>query len=44
MADWAGFLLAILIILSIIIIVIAKVQGDRFVDVLQQILEFMKGE
>lgn len=41
--DWFGIALATLIILAIILIVIAKIQGDRVVDVLAQILSFVKG-
>jgi hypothetical protein len=41
--DYFGAALAVIIILAIIIIVIAKIQGDRFIDVLSQILEFIKG-
>ena len=44
MVDWLGTSVAILIILAIILIVIAKVQGDRVVDVLEQILDFVRGE
>jgi len=44
MADWFGIAVALLIILAIIFIVIAKIQGDRVVDVLQQFLEFVKGD
>lgn len=43
-ADWFGIGIAVLIILAIILIVIAKIQGDRVVDVLQQFLEFVKGK
>lgn len=42
--DWFGILLTLLIILAIIVIVIAKVQGDRFIDVLEQFLDFAKGK
>ena len=43
-ADWLGIGVAILIILAIILIIIAKVQGDRVVDVLEQFFDFMKGD
>lgn len=42
--DWAGMGVAALVILAIIAIVIAKIQGDRVVDVLQQFVDFMKGD
>lgn len=42
--DWLGILLTLLIILAIIAIIVAKVQGDRVVDVLEQFVDFMKGE
>lgn len=42
--DWLGIGLATLIILAIIAIVVAKIQGDRVVDVLYQFLEFMRGK
>lgn len=42
--DWLGIAMALLIILFIIAIVIAKIQGDRVVDVFSQFLEFMKGK
>lgn len=41
--DWLGIGIAVLIVLAIILIVIAKIQGDRVVDVLQQFLEFVRG-
>lgn len=41
--DWLGIGLSVLIILGIIIIIVAKVQGDRVVDVLEQIADFVKG-
>lgn len=44
MIDWLGVSLSLLIILAIIIIVIAKVQGDRVVDVLSELLAFIRGE
>lgn len=44
MIDWFGIGLTLLIILFMILIIIAKVQGDRVIDVLTQFLEFMKGE
>lgn len=40
--DWFGIALAVLIILAIILIVIAKIQGDRVVDVLSQLLDFVR--
>jgi hypothetical protein len=43
MADWFGFILSLIIVLSLIVIVIAKLQGDTFVAVLQQIWDFIKG-
>lgn len=43
-ADWIGISITIIIILAIIFIVIAKIQGDRVVDVLGQILDFVKGK
>ena len=42
--DWLGISIAVLIILAIILIIIAKVQGDRVVDVLGQLLDFIKGD
>lgn len=42
--DWVGLGIAVLIILTLIIIIIAKVQGDRVVDVLGQIFELAKGD
>lgn len=42
--DWLGASITLLIILAGILIIIAKVQGDRIVDVLEQFLEFMKGD
>lgn len=42
--DWLGIGIAVAIVLAIILIVIAKVQGDRVVDVLAQILEFVRGK
>jgi hypothetical protein len=41
--DWVGVSITAFIILAIILIVIAKMQGDKVVDVLGQILDFMKG-
>ena len=41
--DWFGFILSLIIVISLIIIVIAKLQGDTFVDVLQQLWDFVKG-
>lgn len=41
--DWFGIGISALIIIGIILIVIAKMQGDRVVDVLEQFLEFMRG-
>jgi len=41
--DLLGVGLTFLIILAIIFIVIAKVQGDRVIDVLEQFTDFMKG-
>jgi hypothetical protein len=43
MTDWLGMGLALLIVLAIILIIVAKVQGDRVVDVLGQIMDFVKG-
>lgn len=42
--DWVGIGIALLIILTIIVIVIAKIQGDRVVDVLSQMFSLMRGE
>ena len=42
MIDWVGTGISLLIILAIIFIVIAKIQGDRVVDVLEQMLAFIK--
>ena len=44
MTDWLGIGISVLIILMIIFIVIAKIQGDRVVDVMSQFLDFMKGK
>lgn len=41
--DWFGATISLVIIFSLILIVIAKLQGDRVVDVLQQMLDFVKG-
>lgn len=41
--DWLGIGISLLIILAIILIIIAKVQGDRVVDVMEQFLDFLKG-
>ena len=41
--DWMGIGLSLLIVLAIILIIVAKIQGDRVVDVMQQFLDFMKG-
>jgi hypothetical protein len=41
--DWMGIGLSLIIVLAIIAIVIAKIQGDRVVDVMEQFLEFVKG-
>jgi hypothetical protein len=43
-ADWIGIILTAIIVLALIFIVIAKMQGDRVVDVLEQILDFVKGK
>jgi len=43
-ADWLGIGLTVLIILAIITIIIAKIQGDRVVDVMEQMLDFVKGD
>lgn len=42
--DWIGIFLSIIIILLIFAIVIAKIQGDRVVDVFTQFFEIMKGK
>jgi len=42
--EWLGVGITIIIILAIILIIIAKVQGDRVVDVLEQFLDFVKGD
>jgi hypothetical protein len=42
--DWLGAGLTILIILAIILIIVAKIQGQRIVDVLAQIRDLAKGE
>ena len=41
--DWLGIGISTLIILFIILIVIAKVQGDRVIDVLKQIFGVFRG-
>jgi hypothetical protein len=41
--DWLGTSVSLLIILAIILIVVAKIQGDRVIDVMEQFLDFMKG-
>lgn len=43
MTDWLGILLSVIIILLIFTIIVAKIQGDKVVDVFTQILEAMKG-
>jgi hypothetical protein len=42
--DYLGIALSLIIILGIIFIVIAKIQGDRVIDVLTQFLDAMKGK
>ena len=42
--DWLGIGLTLIIILAIILIIWAKIQGDRVVDVLAQIRDLMRGE
>jgi hypothetical protein len=42
MTDWLGIGISVLIIFGGILIIIAKVQGDRVVDVMQQFVDFMK--
>ena len=42
--DWIGIALSLIIILGIIFIVIAKIQGDRVIDVLQQFMEVLRGK
>ena len=42
--DWLGMGLTVLIILFIILIIWAKVQGDRLIDVLSEIKDFMRGD
>jgi hypothetical protein len=44
MTDWLGILLSIAIVLFIILMVWAKVQGDTVVEILSEIRDFMKGE
>jgi signal transduction histidine kinase len=41
--DWFGATISLIIIFALILIVVAKLQGDRVVDVLQQMLDFIKG-
>lgn len=43
-ADWVGISVSVLIILMIFLIIVAKIQGDRVIDVLEQFLDFVKGE
>jgi hypothetical protein len=43
MTDWLGIGITVLIILLFFLIVVAKIQGDRVIDVLAQFLDFMKG-
>ena len=42
--DWLGIGLTLIIILAIILIIWAKIQGDKVVDVLAQIRDLMRGE
>jgi len=42
--DWLGIGLTVIIILLIFAIVIAKIQGDRVVDVFTQFFEVIKGK
>ena len=44
MADWLGIGLAILIVLSIIFAVIARVQGQKITELLADIRDLMKGD
>jgi hypothetical protein len=44
MTDWLGILLSIAIVLFIILMVWAKVQGDTVIGILSEIRDFMKGE
>lgn len=41
--DWLGMGLTVAIILFIILIVWSKIQGDKIIDILSDIREFMKG-
>ena len=41
--DWLGIGLSIMIVLMIIAIVVAKIQGDRVIDVMAQFLDFVRG-
>ena len=42
--DWLGMGISLVIILFIILIVWAKIQGDKVVDVLAQIRDFIEGK
>lgn len=42
--DWLGIGISVFILCAIILIVWAKIQGDRVVDVLAQIRDLMKGQ
>lgn len=42
--DWLGISISVLIILMIIFIVIAKIQGERVIDVVGQFIDLIKGD
>lgn len=44
MTDWLGTGITVAIILFIILIIWAKIQGDNIIDILAEIRDFMKGD
>lgn len=44
MTDWLGTSITIVIILFIILLIWAKVQGDKLIDILSDIRDFMRGD
>lgn len=44
MTDWLGIILSLLIVIFIILLVWAKVQGDTVVSILSEIRDFLKGD
>lgn len=44
MTDWLGTSITIGIILFILLLIWAKVQGDKVIDILSDIRDFMRGD